>query len=130
MDRNDWNDRYRTRELVWTAQPNRFLVAEVAGLTPGRVLDLAAGEGRNALEQGWDRRGAGLLRGGDREGPGARGGERRGDRDRRGRRRRSPFRVNRSSTSSSSPTCNCPSRTGRGRCASPPARSRWEARSS
>ena len=43
-------------ELVWTAEPNRFLVAEVAELSPGRVLDIAAGEGRNAVwlaEQGW-----------------------------------------------------------------------------
>jgi SAM-dependent methyltransferase len=59
MDRNDWNDRYRTRELVWTASPNQFVVAEVteAGLAPGRALDLAAGEGRNAVwlaELGWD----------------------------------------------------------------------------
>lgn len=57
MDRHAWNERYRTSELVWTAQPNRFLVAEVAGLLPGRVLDVAAGEGRNAVwlaEQGWD----------------------------------------------------------------------------
>lgn len=57
MNREEWNDRYRTSELVWTAQPNRFLVAEVVGLTPGRVLDIAAGEGRNAVwlaEQGWD----------------------------------------------------------------------------
>lgn len=57
MNRDHWNDRYRTSELVWTAQPNRFLVTEVAGLVPGRVLDVAAGEGRNAVwlaEQGWD----------------------------------------------------------------------------
>jgi len=56
MDRNDWNERYRTAELVWTAEANRFLVAEVSGLPPGRVLDVAAGEGRNAVwlaEQGW-----------------------------------------------------------------------------
>jgi SAM-dependent methyltransferase len=56
VDRNDWNDRYRTAELVWSAEPNRFLVAEVADLSPGRALDLAAGEGRNAVwlaEQGW-----------------------------------------------------------------------------
>lgn len=56
MDRNQWNERYRTAELVWTAEPNRFLVAEVADLAPARVLDLAAGEGRNAVwlaEQGW-----------------------------------------------------------------------------
>jgi SAM-dependent methyltransferase len=57
MDRDDWNERYRRRELVWTAEPNRFLVAEVRDLAPGRVLDLAAGEGRNAVwlaERGWD----------------------------------------------------------------------------
>ena len=57
MDRNQWNERYRTAELVWTAEPNRFLVAEVADLAPARVLDLAAGEGRNAVwlaEKGWD----------------------------------------------------------------------------
>lgn len=57
MDREDWNARYSGTELVWTAEPNRFLVAEVAGLPAGRALDLAAGEGRNAVwlaEQGWD----------------------------------------------------------------------------
>ena len=35
---------------------NQFVVAEVAGLPAGRALDLAAGEGRNAVwlaEQGW-----------------------------------------------------------------------------
>jgi len=57
MDRADWDARYRTAELVWTAEPNRFVVAETGGLPPGRVLDLAAGEGRNAVwlaERGWD----------------------------------------------------------------------------
>lgn len=56
MDRQDWDDRYRTEELIWRAEPNRFLVEEVAGLPPGRALDLACGEGRNALwlaERGW-----------------------------------------------------------------------------
>ncbi|HZJ27393.1 MAG TPA: class I SAM-dependent methyltransferase [Acidimicrobiia bacterium] len=56
MDREDWNDRYRATELVWTADANRFVVAEVADLPPGRALDLAAGEGRNAIwlaERGW-----------------------------------------------------------------------------
>ena len=44
------------QELVWSAEPNRFLVAEVVDLSPGRALDLACGEGRNAIwlaEQGW-----------------------------------------------------------------------------
>lgn len=56
MDSEHWNERYRVTELVWRAEPNRFLVEEVAGLQPGRALDLACGEGRNAVwlaEQGW-----------------------------------------------------------------------------
>ena len=56
MDRDDWNDRYRTKELVWTATPNQFVVREVADLVPGRAIDVAAGEARNAVwlaEQGW-----------------------------------------------------------------------------
>jgi SAM-dependent methyltransferase len=55
-DREEWNRRYAGSELLWTAQPNRVLVAETADLTPGRALDLACGEGRNAVwlaEQGW-----------------------------------------------------------------------------
>lgn len=56
MNSEDWNRKYAEQELVWSAGPNRFLVAEVAGLEPGRALDLACGEGRNAIwlaEQGW-----------------------------------------------------------------------------
>lgn len=57
MDAEDWNRRYATSELLWTAEPNRFLVEEVAGLAPGRALDVAAGEGRNAVwlaTRGWE----------------------------------------------------------------------------
>ena len=56
MDRDDWNRRYAEKELVWSIEPNRFLVEETADLPPGRALDLAAGEGRNAIwlaEKGW-----------------------------------------------------------------------------
>ena len=57
MDRNDWNTRYAAADLVWGAEPNRFVVAELEGRAPhGRALDLACGEGRNAIwlaEQGW-----------------------------------------------------------------------------
>ena len=56
IGREEWNRRYAGSELLWTAQPNRFLVSETADLTPGRALDLACGEGRNAVwlaEQGW-----------------------------------------------------------------------------
>lgn len=55
--REDWNERYAGKELVWTAEPNRLFATEVAGLEPGRALDLACGEGRNAVwlaAEGWD----------------------------------------------------------------------------
>jgi SAM-dependent methyltransferase len=54
--REDWNARYAGSELLWTAEPNRCLASEVEGLEPGRALDLACGEGRNAVwlaERGW-----------------------------------------------------------------------------
>ena len=60
MKSAEWNRRYEGIELVWTATPNRFLAQEVAGLAPGRVLDLACGEGRHAVwlaEQGWQAHG-------------------------------------------------------------------------
>jgi len=47
--REDWDRRYAAVENLWAVKPNRFLVAEVAGLTPGRALDLACGEGQNAI---------------------------------------------------------------------------------
>jgi SAM-dependent methyltransferase len=56
MDSQGWDRRYAGRELVWTSEPNRFLVQEVDGLAPGRALDLACGEGRNAIwlaGRGW-----------------------------------------------------------------------------
>jgi SAM-dependent methyltransferase len=49
MRREDWDERYASVEHLWAAEPNRFLVAEVAGLAPGRALDLACGEGQNAV---------------------------------------------------------------------------------
>ena len=56
MDEKFWDERYRTADLIWTATPNQFLVQETTGITPGTALDLAGGEGRNAVwlaEQGW-----------------------------------------------------------------------------
>jgi len=47
--REDWDRRYTEVENLWSAKPNRFLVAEVRDLEPGRALDLACGEGRNAI---------------------------------------------------------------------------------
>ena len=56
MDRHQWDERYGGDELLWTSAPNQFLVSEVAGLPAGSAVDLACGEGRNAVwlaEQGW-----------------------------------------------------------------------------
>ncbi len=56
MSRDRWDGRYGTDELIWKADPNRFLVEELDALFPGRALDLACGEGRNALwlaSKGW-----------------------------------------------------------------------------
>ena len=49
MRREDWDRRYAETSLLWSAEPNRFLVSEAAALAPGRALDVACGEGRNAL---------------------------------------------------------------------------------
>ena len=56
VDSRQWDERYRGDELVWTSSPNQFVVAEAVGLQAGRAVDLACGEGRNAIwlaEQGW-----------------------------------------------------------------------------
>jgi len=44
-----WDERYAAQPTVWGAAPNRWVEQELADLTPGRALDLACGEGRNAL---------------------------------------------------------------------------------
>lgn len=49
MKQTDWNRRYADQELFWSGEPNLFLVEQVADLPPGRAIDLAAGEGRNAI---------------------------------------------------------------------------------
>jgi SAM-dependent methyltransferase len=57
MQREDWDRRYAEVENLWAVKPNRFLVAEVDGLQPGRALDLACGEGQNAIwlaSLGWE----------------------------------------------------------------------------
>jgi SAM-dependent methyltransferase len=49
MDARGWDERYRASELVWGVAPNRWVEREVAGLRSGNALDLACGEGRNAI---------------------------------------------------------------------------------
>ena len=56
MDASQWDERYRAEGLVWGGPPNRWVVEELSDAPPGVALDLACGEGRNALwlaAQGW-----------------------------------------------------------------------------
>ena len=56
MSAADWDSRYRGTDLIWSATPNVWVEQEIAGITPGRALDMACGEGRNSIwlaEQGW-----------------------------------------------------------------------------
>lgn len=51
-----WEAFYREGRARWSGRPNRSLVEEVAGLTPGTALDLGCGQGADAIwlaEQGW-----------------------------------------------------------------------------
>ena len=56
MDRQQWDERYSGAGFEWSMHPNQFVAEQLAGLPPGRALDLAAGEGRNSVwlaERGW-----------------------------------------------------------------------------
>ena len=56
MDAEAWDQRYAASELVWSREPNQFVASELADLPPGTAVDLAAGEGRNAIwlaSRGW-----------------------------------------------------------------------------
>ncbi|GAB2513182.1 SAM-dependent methyltransferase [Nocardiopsis aegyptia] len=56
MGADFWNERYRTKDRVWSGRPNRQLVAEAADLAPGRALDVGSGEGADSVwlaERGW-----------------------------------------------------------------------------
>jgi SAM-dependent methyltransferase len=56
VDALTWDQRYAASDRVWSREPNQFVAAELADLPPGRALDLACGEGRNAIwlaDRGW-----------------------------------------------------------------------------
>lgn len=52
----DWDEKYAAVDLVWSAGPNQWVEQIAADLPSGRALDIAAGEGRNAIwlaGRGW-----------------------------------------------------------------------------
>jgi len=61
MGAADWDERY-AEGRQWSVEPNRFFAEIVEGLATdglvgGQAVDLACGEGRNAVwlaERGWD----------------------------------------------------------------------------
>jgi hypothetical protein len=56
-NRNYWNDKFAaTDELIYTDTVNRFVKEFCGELPKGKMIDLAGGEGRNAIyfaEKGW-----------------------------------------------------------------------------
>lgn len=57
MDSAAWDAKYSAKDLVYGAPPNQTLVEFATNLPRGRALDLASGEGRNALwlaTRGWE----------------------------------------------------------------------------
>jgi SAM-dependent methyltransferase len=56
VDAKLWDERYAAAERLWSTGPNRWAEQELASLPSGEALDLACGEGRNALwlaGRGW-----------------------------------------------------------------------------
>jgi SAM-dependent methyltransferase len=53
---HEWDAKYGEKAALWSGRPNGRLVAEVADLSPGRVLDVGCGEGADAIwlaRNGW-----------------------------------------------------------------------------
>lgn len=56
MDAQFWDERYGSRDQLFSGDPNGVLVTESADLPPGQALDVGCGEGADALwlaRRGW-----------------------------------------------------------------------------
>ena len=56
MDKAFWDSKYSSEEYIYTKDVNRFVKESLSDLAPGKMIDLAGGEGRNTVyfaEKGW-----------------------------------------------------------------------------
>jgi SAM-dependent methyltransferase len=56
MDKAFWDSKYSVDEYIYTKEVNRFVKESLSDLAPGKMIDLAGGEGRNTVffaERGW-----------------------------------------------------------------------------
>lgn len=56
-DEEFWDERYRSRDQLFSGDPNPRLVSHTKQLKPGTALDIGCGEGADAIwlaEQGWE----------------------------------------------------------------------------
>ncbi len=57
MNALEWDERYRSADHLWSVTPNLFVADRLGTASPGRGLDLGAGEGRNSIwlaSLGWE----------------------------------------------------------------------------
>lgn len=56
LDAGFWDKRYRERDAAWSGEPNDRIVDAVASVAPGVALDIACGDGADAIwlaEHSW-----------------------------------------------------------------------------